>query len=272
MLFLLPSLALADDVPVPAAVVPATDTQPNTVVSPPVPPPVAAPVAPVGDDEIDETVIVTGDAAVMKARDELSLKLRTEGYKRSERDGEYTVYKNDIGYRPQFWVHDDGWILIKPQPVRVRSPGHSFADQGSPLNYLWCIPTLMTACVSIGSGALGPRQYDGVRGDLVDATRPEVDRLNDAVVRAHLSRRLYKDIPADLERIWADQTRSVAERHRMLFLFWDSRTENEAGVAARAAIRAFLIGVVQASANPFTPAELAALNSKRSSLDALELP
>lgn len=263
MLLVLASLnAYAEDV---GGVSPAAAAPTTTVPAP-------APETPIGDDEIDETVIVTGDAAVMKARDELSLKLRSEGYKRSERDGEYTVYKNDIGYRPQFWVHDDGWILIKPQPIRVRSPGKSFADQGSPLNYLWCIPTLMTACVSLGSGALGPRQYDGIRGDLVDATRPEVERLNDAVVRAHLSSRLYKDIPTDLARIWADETQSYAERHRMLFLFWDSRTENEAGLAARAAIRSFLIGVVQQSPNPFTAAELAALNAKRSSLDPLELP
>ena len=230
----------------------------------------AAPVA--GDDAVDETMIVTGDAAVMKARDDLSLKLRSEGYKRSERSGDYTVFKNDIGYRPQVWVHDDGWILVKPQPVRVRSPGHSFADQGSPLNYLWCIPTLMTACVSVGSGALGPRQYDGVRGDLVDATRPEVARLNDAVVRAHLSRRLYKDIPADLERIWNDDQQSVAERHRMLFLFWDSRTDTDAGRSAKDAIRAFLIGVVQSSANPYATAELATLNATRQSVDPLALP
>jgi hypothetical protein len=232
--------------------------------------PTAAPLG--GDDEVDETVYVTGDAAVMKARDDLALKLRSEGYKRNERSGEYTVFKNDIGYRPQVWVHDDGWILIKPQPLRIRSPGHSFADQGSPLNYLWCIPTLMTACVSVGSGALGPRQYDGVRGDLVDSTRNEVARLNDAVVRSHLSRRLYKDIPADLEKIWGDTAQSAVERQRLVFLFWDSRTENEAGKAAREAIKSFILGVVQPSADRFTTESLAALNAKRTSLDPLELP
>ncbi|MBM4389643.1 MAG: hypothetical protein FJ090_00865 [Deltaproteobacteria bacterium] len=232
------------------------------------PPP--APIA-VGDDEVDETVIVTGEAAVLRARDELVLKLRGEGYVRHERDGEYTVFKNDTPYLPQVWLHDDGWLQLKAQPPRVHSPGHSFANQGSPLNYLWCIPTLMTACVSVGSAALGPRQLQTAREDVVDATRPEVQKLNDAVVRQHLAQRLYKDIPADLERIWGDQAAPAIDRRRTLFLYWDSRTETDAGMAAKEAIRAFMKGVVQQSADPYTPGELEALNGARQTGNPLVL-
>jgi hypothetical protein len=199
------------------------------------------------------------------------LKLRSEGYKRSEREGEYTVFKSDVVYAPQVWVHDDGWVMLKKQPPRIHSPGHSFADQGSPLNYLWCIPTLMTACVSVGSAALGPRQYDQEREEVLEATRPEVRRLSDAVVRLHLSQRLYKDIPADLDRIWHDDTKTEQERRRTLFLYWDSRTDTEPGRAAQAAIVSFMLGVVQASPTPYSDAELAALNAERHSVNPLVL-
>ena len=208
----------------------------------------------------------------MRARDELFLSLREEGYVRHERQGDYTVFKNDVPYMPQVWLHDDGWITLKGQPPRIRSPGHSFADQGSALNYLWCVPTLMTACVSVGTAALGPRQLQTVREDVVTASRDEVQRLNDAVVRQHLAQRLYKDIPGDLHAIWTDPALSAAERRRKLFLFWDSRTETDAGNEAKAAIRAFLVGVVQASAEPFAVEELASLNAGRQSKDPLVLP
>jgi len=224
-----------------------------------------------GDDEVDETVIVTGDAAVMRARDELFLSLREEGYVRHEREGDYTVFLNDVPYMPQVWLHDDGWITLKGQPPRIRSPGHSFADQGSPLNYLWCVPTLMTACVSVGTVALGPRQLQTIREDVVTATRDEVQTLSDAVIRQHLAQRLYKDIPSDLQAIWTDPALSPAERRRKLFLFWDSRTETDAGNEAKEAIRAFILGVVQSSATPFTAEELSALNGKRQSAAALVL-
>lgn len=238
---------------------------------PPPPPPPPEPERVVGDEAVDETVIVYGDVEVKKARDELALALRSEGYKRSERNGDYTVFKNDIGYRPQVWVHDDGWVRLIRQPPRVHSPGHSFADQGSPLNYLWCVPTLMTACVSVGGWFIGERKYAALKEDVLGNTRDEVRKLNDAVVRQHLAKRLYRDIPTDLDAIWADSTQAPEVRRRLLFLYWDSRTENEAGLAAKDAVRSFMLGVVQASATPFAAAELADLNDSRTTAEPLDL-
>lgn len=226
------------------------------------PPPEAAVL---GDDDVDETVLVTGELEVKKARDELTLKLRSEGYRRAERHGDYTVYKSDIPYHPQVWLHDDGWVSLRRQPPRIHSPGHAFADQGSPLNYLWCVPTLMTACVSVGGWAIGPRKYTAIKADLLDSTRSEVRKVNDAVVRQHLGQRLYKDIPGDLDKVWRDASVAPDVRRRLIFVYWDSRLENDAGYAAKKAIQSFMIGVVQASAEPYTAAELAALNADRTS-------
>ncbi len=222
------------------------------------------------DDDVDEVMIIY-DREVGRARDALKLKLREEGYVRSERRGDYTVFKNNTPWHPQVWVHDDGWVSLRRQPPRIHSPGHSFADQGSPLNYLWCIPTLMTACVSVGGWAIGERKYSAIKSDVLEGTRGEVRALNDAVVREHLGQRVYKDIPADLDTIWRDTTQPAEVRRRVIFLYWDSRLENEAGFAAKAAIRSYVLGVVQSGAEPFPAEELKSLNDGRQSLDPLVL-
>lgn len=260
-MFLFLSLAVAADptpTPTPA---PAVEPAPAAAFD-------AAGIPTVGAEE----VLVYGELEVKKARDELVLTLREEGYKRTERKGEYTVFKADSPWHPQVWLHDDGWITLKRQPPRVHSPGHSFADQGGPLNYLWCVPTLMTACVSVGGWMIGERKYTAIKSDLLDATHDDVQKLNDAVVRQHLSIRLYKDIPGDLDKLWRDTTQPAVARRRMIFLYWDSRVDNDAGFAAKQAIESFMRGVIQGSTDPFTAEELAALNGTRQSEAALALP
>ena len=259
-MMLLVALALAED-PAPA-VAPTSPTEAA---------PTEAPLV-IGDDEVDETILVTGELEVQKAREAVVLRLRDEGYKRSEREGDYTVFKSDTPYHPQVWLHDDGWVSLRRQPPRIHSPGHAFADQGSPLNYLWCVPTLMTACVSVGGWTIGPRKYGAIKSDILEATRPEVRKLNDAIVRNHLGQRIYKDIPTDLDKLWRDASQPAEVRRRLIYLYWDSRLENESGFAAKKAIRSFMLGVVQPSAEPYTAVELGGLNADRQSLAALELP
>lgn len=224
------------------------------------------------EEDVDETVIVTGDLEVQMARDKLALKLRDEGYRRNERQGDYTVFKADTPWYPQVWLHDDGWVSLRRQPPRIHSPGHAFADQGTLLNYLWCVPTLMTACVSVGGWAIGTRKYVAVKSDVLDSTREEVRKVNDAVVRQHLGQRLYKDIPGDLDRIWRDPSVPAVDRRRLIFAYWDSRLENDAGYAAKQAIQSFIVGVVQAGTEPYPHADLDALNAQRTSTKALSLP
>ncbi|MSQ00426.1 MAG: hypothetical protein EXR71_00865 [Myxococcales bacterium] len=225
-----------------------------------------------GDDDVDEEVLVTGEADVQKARDALTLKLRSEGYRRHERNGEYTVFKAETPWHPQVWVHDDGWVSLRRQPPRLHSPGHAFADQGSPLNYLWCVPTLMTACVSVGGWTISKVKYHAIKSDLLESVRGDVRTLNDAVVRSHLGQRVYRDIPRDLDQLWRDVTQPPEVRRRLIYLYWDSRLENEAGLVAKRAIRSFILGVVQPGPDPFVAAELATLNAARQTLDPLLLP
>ena len=129
----------------------------------------------------------------------------------------------------------------------------------------------MTACVSVGGWAIGPRKYVAIKADVLDSTREEVRKVNDAVVRQHLGQRLYKDIPGDLDGIWRDPNAPAVERRRLIFVYWDSRLENDAGYAAKQAIQSFIVGVVQTGAEPYPPAELEALNAQRTSERALNL-
>ena len=225
-----------------------------------------------GDDEVDEEVIITGEADVQRAREALALKLRSEGYRRTERNGEYTVFKAETPWHPQVWVHDDGWVSLRRQPPRIHSPGHAFADQGSPLNYLWCVPTLMTACVSVGGWTITKVKYHAIKSDLLESVRGDVRKLNDAVVRSHLGQRIYKDIPSDLDKLWRDVSQPQEVRRRLIYLYWDSRLENDAGFAAKRAIRSFIVGVVQQSPDPYAAPELATLNAARQTLEPLVLP
>lgn len=241
MLLLLAAIALAED-PAPA----------------PEPTPPAA------------TIIIEG-SRIARAREALRIALKEQGYSRTERTGDYVVYKNAAPWKPQVWVHDDGWVTVKRQPPRVHTPFHTFSDQGSPAEYLLCV-IMPTTCVSIGGWMIGPRKLARQEERVYDLTRDEVKALNDAVAREHLSQRLNEDIPNDLAQIWADETRSVADRHLLLYTYWDTRTDTPEGNEAKEAVRSYLAGVVQVSANPYTPDELAALNATRQSSRELSLP
>lgn len=241
MWILLASLARADDAPAP-----------DSSSEPEVPP--------------SATIVIEADR-IRRAREALFQTLKTEGYTRKERVGEYTVFKNTSPWKPQVWVHDDGWVSVKRQPPRVHSPFHTFSDQGSPAEYLLCV-IMPTACVSMGGWLLGEHKYERQEQLVLDSTHAQVRALNDAVAREALSNRVEEQIPADLDRIWQDGARSVADRHLLLYTYWDTRTDTEEGDAARQAIENYLDAVVQTSQNPFTDEELTALNTRRQS----ELP
>ena len=224
--------------------------------------PVAAP--PADDDDTPGMVVVIEGERIRLAREALDVKLREQGYTRPEHRGDYVVYKAKQSWKPQVWIHEDGWVSIKRQPPRVHPPGRDFADQGSPAEYLWCV-LVPTACVSIGGWVVSDRKLARQEQIVYDATRKEVKNLNDAVARANLEKRLDVDIPRDLSTIWSDATRPAADRHLLLFTYWDTRTDTAEGRQARAAVEKFLVETVQTSAEPFSTSELDALNATRQS-------
>lgn len=193
----------------------------------------------------------------------------TQGYRKGARKGDYQVFLSPTPWKPRVFVHDDGWVTVKRQPPRIHAPGRSFADEGNRAEYLWCI-LAPTACVSVGGWVVSERKLARQKQEVYEATRQAARELNDAVARDALGNRLNEVIPADLERIWS-QPLPGEERRRLLFLYWDTRTDTPEGHAAQGVIQDFLDAVVQSSAEPFTAAELAAWNATRSSLVGLTL-
>lgn len=236
-----------------------------------------APSAPRAEAPADEELQIREEAIVQEApevarkRAEVYAALKAQGYRKGRDLGDRTVFLPEEPWRPRVIVHDDGWVYLKRQPPRIHAPGRSFADQGHPAEYLLCI-IAPTSCLSLGGWLVGERKLAWQKGEVLDATRDEVRSLNDAVARRELARRLNEDIPADLEAIWGRAELPPEARRNLLYTYWDTRTEGPEGMAARDAVRAFLAGVVQQSDDPFSAAELAALNAGRSSLHPLDIP
>jgi hypothetical protein len=208
---------------------------------------------------------------VARARDELVQQLRQEGYRKSRRYDGYTVYRHNLPYHPTVVIHDDGWIQVKRENIRIHAPGHTFASDGAPLEYVKCI-FMPTACISVGGLLISPRKYRGMVEEVYDATRPEVTAFNDAVARNATSRRVNYDIPAMLEGVWQDTGLSPEARRLQIFEFWDSRTDTPEGEQIRQAVEAFMVAVIQRSSTPYTSAELASFNARRTAPRPLILP
>jgi hypothetical protein len=217
-----------------------------------------------------EEIVVTPGQEVLEARAKVFQKLVDEGYRRRIRKKDRTVFLSEEPWQPRVIVHDDGWIYFRREPPRIHAPGRSYTDQGTPAAYLLCV-IAPTSCISIGGLLVSERKMGWVKAEVMDGTRTSVREMNDAVARRELGHRLNEDIPADLDRIWKRADLPVADRHLLLYEYWDDRTDTPEGDAAKGAIRAFLMGVVQQSDTPFTPAELEGFNAHRVSLHALEL-
>lgn len=214
------------------------------------------------DAEPGVTIEIFADPAVARARAQLFQDLKDQGYRKGDHKDDRTVFKSYVPYHPRVIVHDDGWVYLQREPPRVHIPGKTFADQGAPANYLWCI-LAPTACVSIGGWLVGPRKYQAMEGDILDAVHQDVNKLNDAVARKQLELRVNNDIPADCDQIWG-QPLPAESRRRLLYTYWDTRLDTPEGDVARAAIMRFIKGVVMQSGTPFTAAEVAEMNEHRS--------
>lgn len=213
------------------------------------------------EDDVDLTVEVWEDPGVARARAALNQALRDEGYRKGEHRNDRTIFRSYTPWAPRVVVHDDGWVYLRREPPRIHSPGKSFADQGVPANYLWCV-IVPTACVSVGGWLVSPRKLGAVKEDVLDATHEEVVELNEAVAHHYLQQRVNTDIPADLDTIWSAPLPG-AERRALLFGYWDSRVDTPDGDAARVAVERFLRGVVMQSPEPYTEEEITSMNARR---------
>lgn len=272
MLLSLCLMALAEDpTPAPTPPPPESTTAPETPTETPEAPVVAPPESETSQGE--EEIEIWAVPEVARARDALVQRLRSEGYTRSERKDGYTVYHNDIPYHPRVILHDDGWVELKREKVRIHAPGHRFASEGSKLEYLWCvIPVAWPACISPGGQIISKRKLDPLKADVYDNTHEEVRALNDAVAATALYERISKEIPLILQSTWESQELSASEKKERILALWDSRTDTPEGEEVRRSIEAFMIAVIQSSSTPYTSKEVEEFNARRQAPRPLELP
>lgn len=219
-------------------------------------------------EEPDEVYYVD-DQAVVRAREEVGLALRELGYDRRRTRNGREVYVNEVPWKPQVVVDDDGWMVVRRAPPSFGKPDLPGIWDG-PLGYLVCVAN-PTACVHIGGWVISERKLAWHKESVVSHTEPTMDRYEDALVDRAFGQRTGEWIPASLEALWergepiegGAVLETHTERRAAMLDLWTSRNCNEWGAAVRAVVRDYMQFEVQAGPHPFTAAEVAAANLSR---------
>ncbi len=228
------------------------------------------------EDDANE-VIYVDEQAVIRARQEVGLALRDLGYQRKRERNGREIYVNEVPWKPQVLVDDDGWMVVRRAPPTFSKPDLPGIWRG-PLGYLVCVAN-PTACVHIGGWVIAERKLAWHKEAVVSHTVPTMDRYEDALVVRAFNQRTGEDVPDALSSLWEqgvplegqDLLASHAERRAALLAFWASRTCNDWGDAVRQVVQDFMQYEVQDSEHPFTAAEIAQANRQRSCQEPLNI-
>ena len=231
----------------------------------------------VEDGEVVHEIIVHGDLEVERARRELIRSLRSEGYTDLEDRGDYLLLRHPEPWKGEIRIHDDGWVRMKRQPVRVVAPEMPWAEQGSPLAWAGCViyPWL---CLRPGGALVGKRKFTGQKVRTLGSIEEDASVLADRVADRN-TEQTVNELPERLETLWNEgvplqgegHLATHAERRRAILEFWDSRTDTVWGDRVRLAVEAFLRAEVQSSEHALSEAEVAAFNAQRSCTRPLDL-
>ncbi len=241
----------------------------------------------IDDDEIEvsEEVIVYGQLRVDQARQKVIDDLSDLGYSKVIEKDDAVVLRHESAWKGDVWLHDDGWMRIKRQPVRVEAPGTPWGKKNSAGAWMGCIlyPFL---CVKPGGQTVGTRKFRGVESRTASAVQGDVEEWAARVADLAIDRKA-EELPDRLQRLWDDGVplavdlgasapsssgedaveapgwdpiETPADRRAAILEFWGSRTDNEWGEAIREVVERFCRGVIQHSEHPFTEAEIRAFN------------
>ncbi len=220
------------------------------------------------EPEVSETVIVYAEEEVRRAREEVVRELRRLGYeKRIERDGAIVLRHPDT-WRGEVWLHDDGWVRIRRQPLQIRAPATRWSRENSAGAWASCI-LLPFRCVRSRGLTVSQRKFRAVESRTAEAIAEEVAIWADRVADRELERRL-EALPERLAALWERGTPldggpvlpTPRARKEALLRFWETRTETPWGEAVRRAVESFVRAEVQTSEHPFTEKEIAAFNRR----------
>lgn len=217
------------------------------------------------DPAADEEIIVYGELRVARAREAVVAELQELGYDAKIIDrGNHVVYRHAAPWHGEVVLYDDGWMQVKRQPLRVEGRKVPWAREGSPLAWAGCL-VYPWACLRVNGAFVGQRKWRGTETRVVARTQATVTEWGDRVADL-ATERTVDGLPDALAALWEHGTpldggpalSTYQARRTALVTLWRTRTETVWGAQVRAAIRAFIRGVVQPSDHPFSAAELTA--------------
>jgi hypothetical protein len=212
---------------------------------------------------VSEEVIVYGQLRVEQARAAVVQRLEDMGYTEEVVDlGDRVVYRHAAAWHGEVVLHDDGWMVVQRQPMRVEGRRMPWADRDTPLAWVGCHlwPWL---CVRISGGSYSHRKWMAVETATVQALHEPVRTWGDRVADLNTERKI-DGLPARLQALWEqgaplsgdEALPTYAQRRAALLEFYASRTDTVWGDAVRDAVAAFLRAVVQRSDEPLTAEEI----------------
>lgn len=231
-----------------------------------------------GSEEAEETlddlegveeVLVYGELRVIQARQWVEDRLEAGGYTLATRKDDRVIYRHDAPHHGKVIIHDDGWMKVRRQGLRVEGREWEFAQRNSARAWALCVVTPWR-CVRVGGFMVSQRKFRGYRGTAVDGVGGDVEEWSSRIADLSIDRKL-ETLDQALLGLWllgvpiqgTDELATPPERRAALLTYWASRTETVWGRRVREAVAAFVRGEVQYSTHPFTEDEIAAFNRER---------
>ncbi len=216
-------------------------------------------------------MVVYGERLVDQARREVVETIEELGYDAEVKDqGDRVIYRHPAAWYGEVVLHDDGWMQVKRQRLRVEGRAVPWAKQKNSVGaWLGCF-VYPWACIRVYGATVSRRRWMGTQTRTVAELAPKVEVLGDRIADLETTRRLAS-LPDRLEALWNDGTplegdeplTTMAERRQAVLEYWGSRTDTVWGRRVRQSIEDFVEAVVQDGPHAYTRAELDAFNADR---------
>jgi hypothetical protein len=235
----------------------------------------------VGQEAPSMELLILGERQAEQARAEVETRLEAAGYEDGVRRGDKVIYKHPVHWKPRVVVYDEGFMVLRRQPPRVRAPELGDSPTNDvPVAKWWPCLIIPTLCVQAGGLVVSPARFERQKELVVQATEEPMRAWADAISDESLADRLSGEIPALLQSIWYDgldpRTGQVLPsfdaRRAALLDYWMTRADNRYGDAVREAVELFMAYEVQTSPYPYSEDEIRQANERRTCSRTLSLP
>lgn len=219
----------------------------------------------------DAEMIVYGERLVDQARREVVETIEELGYDAEVKEqGDRVIYRHPAAWYGEVVLHDDGWMQVKRQKLRVEGRPAPWAKKRNSVGaWLGCF-IYPWACIRVYGATYSRRKWMGTQSRTVAELEPKVQELSNRIADLETTRRVAS-LPDRLEALWESGTplsgnvplTTMAERRAAILEHWGTRTDTVWGRQVQAAIENFVVGVIQDGPDDFTQAELDAFNAGR---------